>query len=272
MPRWSLCPLAVLEVGPPEIIDLAATAGYAAVGLRMVPASPGGIEYPLRADSDPLRETLHRMNDSGVRVFDLEFLSLSPGFDAKQFRWLAEAGAALGAKRINCSGDDPEPLRAADHFAALCDLAAEYGLGVDIEFMRWRHTGTLDHAVELVRRAGKANGGILLDALHLVRAGGSSAALMKVPREFLVSAQLCDAPAASPPDSGLVAESRTNRLLPGEGELPLRQIVEALPKDVALALEVPMSAYAPDTPPIDRAKRAIFAAERLFSSWPAGGN
>ncbi|MFN0305125.1 MAG: sugar phosphate isomerase/epimerase family protein [Burkholderiales bacterium] len=272
MPAWSLCPLAVLDVDPPHLIALAAKAGYAAVGIRMVPASPGGIEYPLRAGSAEIRETLHRMNDLGVRVFDLEFLSLSPEFDARQFRWLAEAGAALGARRINCSGDDPDPLRAADHFAALCDLAAEYRLGVDIEFMRWRHTSTLDHAVELVRRAGKANGGILLDALHLIRAGGSPTELAKVPREFLVSAQLCDAPAASPPDSRLVAESRTNRLVPGEGELPLRQIVEALPNDIALALEVPMSAYAPDAPPIDRATRAIVAAEKLLASWRAVGN
>ncbi len=272
MPSWSLCPLAVLEVGPPNLIDLAAKAGYAAVGLRMVPASPGGIEYPLRAGSAALRETLRRMNDSGVRVFDLEFISLAPEFDAEQFRWLAEAGAALGAKRINCSGDDPDAVRTADHFAALCDLAAEYRLGVDIEFMRWRHTGTLDHAVDVVRRAGKVNGGILLDALHLIRAGGSPADLANVPREFLMSAQLCDAPAASPSLDALVAESRTNRLVPGQGELPLRQIVAALPKDIALALEVPMSAYASDTAPLNRAKRAIVAAEKLFSSWRAGGN
>ena len=233
----------------------------------MVPASPGGPAHPLRADSTGLRETRHRMDDSGVRVFDLEFLTLTPDFDARHYRWLAEAGAELGARRISCCGDDPEPLRAADTFAALCELAGEYHLGVDIEFMRWRQTATLKDALDLVQRAGKSNGGILLDALHLIRAGGTPAQLAAVPRRFLASAQLCDAPAHLPADGDFVSESRTNRLVPGDGELPLREIVAALSKDTALALEVPMSAYAPHLAPIERAKRAIDAADKLLLSW-----
>ena len=54
---------------------------------------------------------------------------------------------------------------------------------------------------------------------------------------------------------GLIREARTGRLLPGEGVLPLRELVAALPDTVPLAVEAPCRATA-ELPAIDRAKRA----------------
>ena len=47
------------------------------------------------------------------------------------------------------------------------------------------------------------------------------------------------APDFSLPPEELRRESRTARLLPGEGELPLDALLDALPPDVAVSVEAP---------------------------------
>jgi hypothetical protein len=53
----------------------------------------------------------------------------------------------------------------------------------------------------------------------------------------------------------LIREARTGRLLPGEGVLPLNDLVAALPPGVPLAIEAPCRATA-DLPALERARRA----------------
>ena len=59
--------------------------------------------------------------------------------------------------------------------------------------------------------------------------------------------QLCDAPATPPAD--LIAEARTRRLLPGAGELGSTSLLDALPRDIALGVEVPLAGQRPDLDP-----------------------
>lgn len=61
--------------------------------------------------------------------------------------------------------------------------------------------------------------------------------------------QLCDAPAQAPPADALVVEARTRRLLPGEGELALDALLDALPDGIALGIEVPLAGQRPDLDP-----------------------
>jgi hypothetical protein len=46
---FSLAALTALELAPPGLIDAAAACGYNHVGIRLLPATPGGIAYPLPA-------------------------------------------------------------------------------------------------------------------------------------------------------------------------------------------------------------------------------
>jgi sugar phosphate isomerase/epimerase len=110
----------------------------------------------------------------------------------------------------------------------------------ELVFMRWRHVGTLGQAAEIVRRAGCRNGGVLLDALHLARSGGSPSDIRALEAGLIRSVQLCDAPIAPPSPEGIIEEARNHRLPPGHGELPLRELIANLTHDVALAVEVPM--------------------------------
>lgn len=239
--RLSLSHLSAIETPPAELVSLAAAAGYWAVGLRMNPAAPGAIEYPLRQGSSELAETLRRMRDTGVRIYDVELIPLTPALDAGDYEPMFASAAELGAQRLNVSGDDTDFDRLADSFARICALAGRYGLGVDLEFMRWRHVANLGNAVDIVRRASAANGNVLLDALHLFRSGGSATDVAALAPGLIRSAQLSDAPAAAPATTeGIIAEARGDRRLPGQGALPLRALLAALPPDVEYSVEVPL--------------------------------
>lgn len=239
VPPIALSHLSALDVAPVDLAPLAAAAGFAAIGMRTNPAAPGAINYPFRAGTAEIRALKAVLRDTGIGIHDVELIPLTPGLAIRDYTPMLEAAAELGAKRLNVSGDDPDLDRLGDAFAGVCAVAAEYGLGVDLEFMRWRAVGTLAHARHVVERAGAANGGILLDFLHIFRAWGSVADVAALPAGMITGAQLCDAPLASPPEDKIIEEARTLRQPPGGGELPIVDLIRALPAGVPFSVEVP---------------------------------
>jgi sugar phosphate isomerase/epimerase len=252
----------VLDVGPPHLIALAAEAGFRAVGIRLCPPMPGGVAYPLRAGSPELRETRRLMQALDVEVSDIEVVRIAPDTNVRDYAGAFEAGAELGARRVCINIDDPVRARVIDRLGALCDLAAPFGLTLDVEFMIWRPIARLEDAVDVVKAVEKTNACVLVDALHLIRSGGTVAAVAALDPAVIGGVQLCDAPLASPPTSGIIDEARGNRLLPGEGELPLRELLAALPKDVQISAEVPL---ARETDSLKRATLVRQATELLLA-------
>ncbi|MFS2034675.1 sugar phosphate isomerase/epimerase family protein [Polaromonas sp. CT11-55] len=265
MTPLSLAHLTVLDVAPPAFFDLAAQAGYQKVGIRVFPVAPGGTAYPLSRPT--VIEWRRRLADAGVGVHDVEFLSIAPQLRVNNYAATLALAAELGAKRLSVSGDDANFERLAENFGALCDLAAGVGIGVDLEFMRFRIVGTLPQALDIVKRAARPNGRLLIDLLHLYRSGGTAAMLRDVPAALLGSVQLCDAPLRDPTDAGITDEARQGRLFPGEGELPLKDYMDALPADIPLSVEVPAGKTHPELGLPQRAARACAASRELLKSW-----
>ena len=143
MPSFSLAALTVLDLAPPALIDVAAACGYDAVGIRLLPAMPGGIAYPLMDDEASLKETLARLDATGIKVADLEVVALRPETEIAGFSAFFETGARLGAKHILVAGYDPDLGRFSDSFARFCEAAAPYGLTADLEFMPWTYVPDL---------------------------------------------------------------------------------------------------------------------------------
>jgi sugar phosphate isomerase/epimerase len=136
---------------------------------------------------------------------------------------------AVGARSLNATdvfGGPWDVDQAAAAFAALCDRAAEHGLLVHLEGLPWSQIPDVASAWEIVRRAGRVNGGIVVDAWHFFRAGGDFDALRKVPGDRVLGIQLDDGPAA--PEDNLVHATLHDRLLPGEGTFDLVALVAAL--------------------------------------------
>lgn len=137
----------------------------------------------------------------------------------------------MGARFVLVLGYDPDEDRLADTFAEVCEAAAERGIRPRLEFMTYSAVKTVHDAARIVERAQHPGAAVLVDALHLRRSGGSPADLAAVPPSRLPYAQLCDGPLEPvwPDESQARTESRTGRLLPGDGELPLPELVKALP-------------------------------------------
>jgi sugar phosphate isomerase/epimerase len=265
MTPLSLAHLTVLDVAPPALFDLAAQAGFQKVGIRILPAVPGALSYPLSRRA--VAEWRRRMADAGVGIHDVEFIPLTPHVRPSDYVPTIALAAELGASRLNVSGDDADSDRLVEHFSALCDLAAPAGIGVDLEFMRFRTVGTLQQALEVITRAGRPNGRLLIDLLHLFRSGGTAEMLRETPSSAIGSVQLCDAPLEDPTDAGVADEARQGRLFPGEGELPLLAILDALPRDMGVSVEVPTGSTHPELSPQQRAEMAGAASRDLLKFW-----
>jgi sugar phosphate isomerase/epimerase len=259
VPKLAVAHLTALDLAPCELVRHAARTGFDAVGLRLNPTAAGAPAYPLRAGSRELIELRGVLADEGVSVYDVEFIPLLPEIDVASYAPMFDAAAALGARCVTVSGDDPDASRLATNLAKLCELAAQSGLRVDLEFMRWRHVGTLFEARSVIERAGSANLAILVDALHLARSGGTPADVRALPAGMVQAAQLCDASSYEPVGvEATIAEARSGRLPPGDGSLPLHDLLDALPASTALSVEMPMPSL-PDTERLELAYRSTRA-------------
>lgn len=263
MPPLSLCPLTIIRATHRDMVAAAAAGGFASVGLRLIAPRPGDPVHPLVGDSRAIRDLRQFMDDHGVGLFDIESLWLSPITDPAAARPALEACAALGGRYVLAAGNDPDWPRMVANFAAICALAAEHGLRVGIEPTSYCVIRTLAQADALLREAQADNAGILVDALHFVRAGGRIADLAALAPERFAYVQICDAQASAPADdAGLMAEARSGRLLPGEGDLPLDAMLDALPPGLPIGVEAPTAAFA--ALPLEECARLAGAATRAL--------
>ena len=267
--------LTLLETSPPELVTLAAAAGFDTVGLRVGPVTPDEETWPLYPGSPMLAETLRRCADTGLSVHAVEAIALGPGSVLAGQERVLETAAALGARYLNVICDDPDTGRFAELLAALVITARAAGVRPVIEFTAYRPIRCLADAVAI---AGQTGSGILLDTLHIQRCGASIAEIAAVNPGLLTYLQVCDAPRQQPrglrvpvamprgqrvADDDRVLEARIMRLLPGEGELPLAALLASLPADMLVSVEAPSAAALAAASPGDYAARAGRAVRLL---------
>jgi sugar phosphate isomerase/epimerase len=261
----SLAALTVIELAPPDIVTVAAKAGYDFAGLRLIPATPDEPSYPVVGDTPMVREIEWRLADGGIGLLDVEVFRLKPDTDVAAFQPVLETAARLGARHLLTTGQDTDMHRLADRFAALCDRAAPLGLTVDLEFMPWTEISSLELACELLGAVHHDNEGLVVDALHFDRTRARLDALAQVPKRWLHFMQLCDAPAERPQgNDALIREARTARRLPGEGALDLETLLRAMPATIPVSVEIPVAT--PGVPALERARAAAAAARRVMAT------
>lgn len=237
---FSLASLTVLELSPPQMVEVAARAGYSHVGLRLEPATAEEHHFALVADASLRRKTLERLRDTGMRVLDVEILRLKPDTVVAGFEKILAVGAEFGASELLVAGNDSDEQRLTENFARLCDLAAPYGLHPHLEFMPWTDASNLQQAVRIVENAGRENGAVLVDAFHFDRSASRLEDLARVAPSRLRYAQLCDVAGPRPTDiAEILRQARSERRFPGDGECDLAGLLRCLPGDIALSLEIP---------------------------------
>jgi len=264
---FCLEPLTVLDVPAEETVGLAAATGCRFMSLWVQSPQP---DYPARClvESGPLaRRVAQSLADNGIRARNLEVFAISPDTDVSLFRPALEIGASLGAQSATALLREGDFTRRVDQFVALCQLGAQYNLQINAEFVSYHSLGSLDQAVELIAAAKQPNAGIVVDLLHLTRSGGSPEQVRRMDPALIGHAQVCDGPATIRLEDRPF-ESASDRMIPGEGDFPVRAFLDALPP-APLGLEVPFKAAAFEgMSPLARVTRLVEATRRVLA---AGG-
>jgi sugar phosphate isomerase/epimerase len=263
--KFAISYLTTAPLDAAEALVVAQKVGYCAIGIRLAPLSPGGHFSPLSENAALLQETVHRIKNTGVAVFDVEGVRLDESFRPGSFDRQLAVAAELGAKVVSVICDDPVEQRLVEAFAGLCDAAAQYGLAVALEFMPYSHVPDANSALGILRQAQRFNAKIAFDCLHANRSNTTLADLAAIPREWLAYAQLCDAPGRIPATrAGLIHTARFERLLPGEGAIDVRGMAQALPDDLQLCVEIPNTKRLALHGPEEWARRALSATTRAI--------
>lgn len=266
MHRLSLAHLTVDNADPLTLIDAAAKAGFDSIGLRVVSAPGVPQRQPVAGDADLIARLKASLASNSLDVLQVNSFWITPETNPSSFRPVLEAAARLGARNVLVVIGDADLARAKARFAECCALAEPLGIGIALEFQSYSPVRTVAQAVRTVEESGYKNAGIVVDALHLDRSGGAASDLAAIPEGRLSFVQLCDAPARKPPPNALRREARSGRLYPGEGELPLFDLLDALPHDVPLDVEAPCERAA-NLPAVEQARLAADATRRFLIAY-----
>lgn len=129
--------------------------------------------------------------------------------------------------------------RAANDFFELGEIARERSIKIGYEALAWgKYINDHRDAWEIVRRANHENVGIILDSFHTLSKNIDLNSITTIPKEKIFIVQLADAPLHN---MDLLYWSRHYRNMPGQGDLPISNFMDALNKtgyDGYLSLEI----------------------------------
>ena len=266
-PIFSLAHLTLINATPAELVYIAARSGYDAVSPRFITMNvPGEFNYsPL--DKAQVQATKTALATTGLEVLDIELARITDDCDPRSFEAALELGGEVGAKHMIMSAwttrrDDRNFLL--DVYAETCDLAAPYGLTIDLEFPSFSRLRTLDEVLDIVRAADRPNGGILVDTLYLHLSRVDLGELLHVPQEWLHFLHISDClPGIADTREGMIQLARDARLYPGEGWIDFSGIVERCPP-MNYSIELPNQSRVAELGYEEHARRCLIHAKRTF--------
>lgn len=267
--KFSLAHLTVLGWDPVEMIRNAAAIGYDYVSVRTISMGVGGeSNYDISKNKKLFDGIKEAMDETGVRVYDIELARVAAGVDVRDYEAPFEAAARLGAKgMISSIWTDDKPFYT-EQFAALCDLAARYSLQVNLEFPTWASVWNLKGVMEILDTVKKDNAGVMVDTLHVYRSKVPIEELARIPKELLNLAHICDGPAEIPDRSdkeALIFTGRDARYYVGEGAIDIAGMVKTFREDTVLSIELPHVARVAEYGYFEHAKRCLDTAKEYLA-------
>ncbi len=242
--EWVFCGATLFDFPLEQKVEAAAAGGFSAITC-WVHDYLGARERGL--DDAGIRRMLA---DNGIRLAGIDcLLNWLPDEqppDIPAFRSsendIYRVADALGGEVINVAqafSSQVDVSQATDVFADICERAATRGLAATLEFIPWAGIRDLATANRIVAGSGMSNARVALDFWHFFRGGSTFEELRATPASRLANIQLNDGPAQSW-DS--VVDEASERSLPGEGELPIRELIDEL---VAIGFAGPWGLEAP---------------------------
>jgi sugar phosphate isomerase/epimerase len=213
-----------------ERCEAAAAAGFTGIGMHVddLPRTiAAGVDVP------EMRAVL-RIN--GLALVEIEFLAgwaVNNGGLSPALAGIEAVSDAFGGRHVSAgefSGDallDSEEALdgAAKALRANADRLAERGLLVALESFPWSAITNAGIVIDLLRRAGAPNAGLLIDVWHFYNGGGRPDQLVDLPAAGITAVQLNDGPLVH---DDFQKHARAERQLPGEGELDVVGLIQAV--------------------------------------------
>jgi sugar phosphate isomerase/epimerase len=239
---------------PEEMVSASAAAGWPACGIWFDGAT---------WTDATTRGVKRRLDDTGIIALDIEPIIPSDGGDDHAERLIA-AAAELGIGNILFTSRLKDQAATTARYAECCDMALPHGIRVVCEFLPIFPLNSLPMAKEIVAAANRPNGGILIDNLHLSRSGGTPADVAALDLSLMPYIQIADAPAGRPESfESLLDEAINGRLCPGEGGLPIAELLTVVP-DVPISFEVRSKFLRENfTDPVERARHLLKMSSHL---------
>lgn len=236
--------LCATGVDPADFVRLAAANDcprvtmFAYNGNSTLPNANTGLSYPTPIAPEMAGEVRAALADGGVALDGVEFFPLTAEVDFERYKPAMALGAELGARRAVTHVFIEEDALVVDRLGAFCDLAASLGLKVTSEFCPLTAGNpSLARARWLFDQVGRDNFGIGVDMLHVVRSGATADDLAALDPRYFGVVQICDA-FGTQTSSDYIRDVH-NREVPGQGDLPLHALLNAVPEALPIEAEVP---------------------------------
>ena len=232
------------EATPVQLVEAAAHAGFDFGGMWIEPD---------QWTDATTREVKAALAATGLALLDIEVVWIQPGPLDPAHRRIVDVGKELGARNVLCVSSDPDSGAARDKLAALMEHAGS-DIRINLEFGLFTEVKTIGQAAAILREIDLPAGGILIDALHWTRSGGTLADVAALPSASLSYAQLCDAPmpGADPADGeAILVEAIDGRMPLGQGGLDLAGLLAALPDGLPIGIEERSKALRDDFPDLN---------------------
>lgn len=199
----------------PDDVTQARSEGLSDADIRALLADHGQIVVDMDPLLDWTPQARPKPGEAAVAVTpEAEFYAIAEAFGARSLNVVQGFGRTLDLDR------------AAEDLAGVCDRARDHGLIVTLEFLPWSGIPNAAVALDLVRRTGRPNATVLVDTWHWFRGGADPALLRALPGDKVGSVQLNDAPKKVA--ENMMMESMLARLMPGEGDIPIPEVVRIL--------------------------------------------
>ena len=273
--KYSLAYLTVPGTDPVSQIRMARQAGYEYVSLRTIPMHlPGEPEFQLEKDPELFKAVKKALSDEGIGLHDIELARIRPDIPVEEFEPAFEKAAELSAADVLGSIWTRDKAFYTEKVAEVAEMAGRYGLRYNVEFLPWAGVRNLQEDITLVenmRKKGYENVYIMLDTLHAGRAGVTAEEIRRADPSMFGFIHLCDGP--SGPDGDPVLDdirdermlytAREARLYPGEGDMNVKALVEAIPGH-DISIELPNLARMKEIGAFSHAKACLDRAKKLL--------
>jgi sugar phosphate isomerase/epimerase len=260
--------ISVFGLPPVDFVHLAADLGCRYISTGLIGMRLESLGYPafsLRDDHRLRQDMLAAMDDRGLSISLGEGMLIAPGSDVSDLAADLDIMAELGAAQVNTVSFDTDRNRTFDQLAMLTELAAERGIGTTIEMAPGMTIGDLPAVMAAIEHVARPDLRVAVDTMHWARTGYGADELRELGPDKIGYVQLSDT-TLKPRMKSYMEEAMYERMAPGDGELPLAEILGAVPADVVVGLEIPMRGLAESgVGPMDRLRPCVVAARELLA-------